>query len=85
MTALLCVMFAAGSVFAAPKQLTLATGERPGRTTLGRAIAQIISNQDGTREHYGSDSTGASVENMNLSARATSTSPSSRTTSRTTP
>jgi TRAP transporter TAXI family solute receptor len=65
-TALLCVMFAAGSVFAAPKQLTLATGGTAGTYyPLGGAIAQIISTKTGL-VNITAQSTGASVENMNL-------------------
>ena len=66
LTALVCVMLAAGAVFAAPKQLTLATGGTAGTYyPLGGAIAQIISTKTGL-VNITAQSTGASVENMNL-------------------
>ena len=66
LTALVCVMLAAGAAFAAPKQLTLATGGTAGTYyPLGGAIAQIVSTKTGL-VNITAQSTGASVENMNL-------------------
>ena len=61
-----CVLLAAGMAAAAPRQLTLATGGTAGTYyPLGGAIAQIISTKTGI-VNITAQSTGASVENMNL-------------------
>ncbi|HCL78800.1 MAG TPA: C4-dicarboxylate ABC transporter substrate-binding protein [Synergistaceae bacterium] len=60
------LLFAAGAAFAAPMQLTLATGGTAGTYyPLGGAIGQILSTKTGL-VNITAQSTGASNENMNL-------------------
>ncbi|MDK2958671.1 MAG: uncharacterized protein PWP47_715 [Synergistaceae bacterium] len=65
----LAVIFTASAAFAAPQQLTMATGGTAGTYyPLGGAMSQIISDNSDGKVNITAQSTGASIENINLLA-----------------
>ena len=65
----IAALFAAGAAFAAPMQLTMGTGGTAGTYyPLGGALSQIISDNSGGAVNITAQSTGASIENINLLA-----------------